>query len=43
MTIIKCPKCKSETEINISKAVDEYGEVFACNSCGYKFRFALNG
>ena len=28
MTIIKCPKCNSDLQINIAKALDEYGEVF---------------
>ena len=41
MTIIKCPKCSSNTEINISNAVDELGEVFSCKYCNYNFRYAL--
>ena len=43
MTIVKCPKCRSDVEINISKAVDEHAEVFKCSNCGYHFRFAPNG
>lgn len=41
MTIIKCPKCETDVEINISKAVDELGEVFKCSKCKYEFRYAL--
>lgn len=40
MTIVKCPKCKEDTEINISRAIDEEGEVFRCVHCGYPFRYA---
>lgn len=43
MIKIKCPKCKTEVEINISKAVDENGEVFMCPNCKNKFRYAPNG
>jgi len=43
MTTIKCPKCDATIEINISKAVDEHGEVFKCPKCKYKFRYAPNG
>ena len=43
MTIVKCPKCRTDVEINISKAVDEHAEVFECPNCGYHFRFAPNG
>lgn len=43
MNVVKCPKCNYGVEINISKAIDEYAEVFICNSCGYKFRYAPNG
>lgn len=42
MEYVKCPKCKKETEIDISKAVDEEGEVFSCQHCGYLFRYAPN-
>ncbi len=43
MTIVKCPKCRTDVEINISEAVDEYAEVFKCPNCDYHFRFAPNG
>ena len=43
MTIIKCPNCNKNIEIDISKAVDEFGELFLCNNCRYKFRYAPNG
>ena len=41
MIKIKCPKCNTEVEINISKAVDENGEVFMCPNCGFKLRYTL--
>lgn len=34
---IKCVKCGKETEIDISNALDENGEVFKCEHCGYPF------
>jgi predicted RNA-binding Zn-ribbon protein involved in translation (DUF1610 family) len=40
MIKIKCPKCEAEVEINISKAIDEHGEVFKCPKCKYEFRYA---
>ena len=43
MKYIKCPKCQQEVEINITKAVDENGEVFLCPNCKNKFRYAPNG
>ena len=39
MTIIKCPKCKKDVQINIAKCVDELGEVHRCPNCGYNFRW----
>lgn len=42
MEYVKCPKCKEETEIDISNAIDEEGEVFNCQHCGYPFRYAPN-
>ena len=39
MEKIKCPKCKKETTINIAKAIDENGEEFICENCGYIFRY----
>lgn len=38
--IVKCPKCHHDTEFNIADAVDENGEVFVCEHCGYLFRYA---
>lgn len=43
MTITKCPKCGNVTEINISHAIDEHGEVYICPNCKYQFRYAPNG
>ena len=43
MHIIKCPKCRSALEINITSAIDEDGEVFICSHCNYHFRYAPNG
>ena len=37
---IKCPKCHKETELFLNDAVDEHGEVFACQHCGFHFRYA---
>ncbi len=42
MTIIKCPKCNSDLQINIAKALDEYGEVFKCPKCNYLIRYATD-
>ena len=39
MEKIQCPKCKELTTLDISKAVDEEGEVFKCEYCGYHFRY----
>lgn len=41
--MIKCPKCGKDLEIDISKAVDEFGEEFKCFHCNYIFRYAPNG
>ena len=38
---IKCPKCGKETEIIISDAVDENGEVFRCKHCRYYLRYTI--
>jgi len=43
MNNIKFPKCNSNVKINVSEAVDEFGEVFLCKNCGYRFRYAPNG
>ena len=39
MKKIKCAKCGNEVEIDISKALDEEGEVFSCPHCKQKFRY----
>ena len=41
MTIIKCPNCGEDFKVDISKAVDELGEVFKCKNCNYTFRYAI--
>ena len=33
MEKIICPKCGSEITVDISKAIDENGEIFLCKSC----------
>jgi len=43
MNTIPCPKCRKEVCVDISKAVDEHGEVFVCSHCGWNFRYAPNG
>lgn len=40
MSNIICPKCGKEVYIDISKAVDEFGEEFCCSHCNYQFRYA---
>lgn len=37
---MKCVKCNNEVKLDISKALDEEGEVFKCPHCGYMFRYA---
>ena len=32
---IRCPKCKKDTPVIINDALDENGEVFKCEHCGY--------
>lgn len=39
MEHVKCVKCGKETEINLHNALDEEGEVFKCQHCGYMFRY----
>ena len=36
---INCPKCKKKTSFQLNEAVDELGEVFKCEHCGWLFRF----
>ncbi len=40
MTVIKCPFCGEDVEIDLTKALDEEGEVYKCPHCGKLFRFA---
>lgn len=40
MTYVSCRNCGYNVQIDISKAVDEDGEVFICDRCGFKFRYA---
>lgn len=40
MDTTRCPKCGNPVNINISKAIDEFGEVFHCKNCGWDFRYA---
>lgn len=37
---VKCVKCGNNVELDISKAIDENGEVFLCPHCGLTFRYA---
>lgn len=39
MIKVNCPKCNAEVEINLSKAIDELGEVYECTNCKFHFRF----
>jgi predicted RNA-binding Zn-ribbon protein involved in translation (DUF1610 family) len=39
MITIECPKCGENVKIDIAKAIDENGEVFRCEHCGYKIRY----
>ena len=39
MDIVKCINCGHDVEINIAKAVDEDGEEFRCDNCGFIFRY----
>ena len=36
MEKIICPKCGSEITIDISKAIDENGEIFLCKNCKWQ-------
>ena len=42
MKYVKCVKCGQDNEIDITKAIDEEGEVFACEHCNYPVRYALS-
>lgn len=39
MDIIKCPKCKKDVQIDISKSISEDGEVYRCPYCLFDFRY----
>lgn len=39
MTIIKCPKCQKEIQINVANALDEDAELYRCPHCEYVFRY----
>ena len=39
MKQIECPKCKKLTTLNIANTIDEEGEVFKCEHCGWPFRY----
>lgn len=39
MTKVKCIKCEKDIELDVSKALDENGEVFVCQHCGQKFMY----
>ena len=39
MKQIECPKCKKLTTLNIAHTIDEEGEVFKCEHCGWPFRY----
>jgi predicted RNA-binding Zn-ribbon protein involved in translation (DUF1610 family) len=39
MLKVRCPKCNTDVVIDISKAIDENGEVFKCHNCGWDFRY----
>ena len=41
MDVVKCPKCGQDVKIDIANAIDENGEVFKCDHCGYPFRYTL--
>ena len=40
MKKVNCPNCGYPVEIDIAKAVDENGEEFRCQNCGFIFRYA---
>lgn len=39
MNIVKCPFCKNDVTIDISKCTDEDGEVHICPTCHKEFRW----
>lgn len=40
MRKIKCPKCGEDVDIDITKAIDENGEVFMCPHCHFEFWYS---
>ncbi len=38
---LECPVCNTNFDIDISKAIDENGEVFQCPNCKYKIRYTI--
>lgn len=36
---IKCPRCKTDVDIDISRAIDMDGEIFRCDNCGFPFMY----
>lgn len=39
MRIVRCPKCGKDVTIDVSKSVDENGEIYRCDACGMKFEY----
>lgn len=39
--VVKCPKCKNDVIIDISKAVDEHAEEYRCPKCMFIFRYII--
>jgi DNA-directed RNA polymerase subunit RPC12/RpoP len=39
MTTIKCPKCRKETSFELRDAIDEEGEIYRCQHCGWPFHY----
>ena len=37
MEKIECVKCGKDIELDVSKALDESGEIYVCPHCGQKF------
>lgn len=42
MEKIICPKCGSEITVDISKAIDENGEIFLCKNCKWQVLLSSN-
>ena len=40
MTTMKCPKCRRETSFEMPRdAIDEDGEIYRCQHCGWPFHY----